>query len=127
VDRTDFADGEERKLYRQWRAGKPIADKYQQYFAALTPLEHKLLDDLVELHDERDREMRRARQNGITVIDNGQVLPPIVSTSTRPLARRRGAGRPAHRRTASSRAGPDDDPAEPAPPSWRRCVVAVGS
>jgi hypothetical protein len=100
--------------YQRQRAGKPIPAERARHLAGLWPSQRDQLEAMAEMQDQADREMWRARRNGIAVIDNGRMLPPIVSTSTRPCARRRGAGRPGHRRAATrTRAGPDSD--EPAP------------
>ena len=101
--------------FRRWRAGKSISDEHRQHFASLTPNQRDQFETMAKTHDEDDRQMRRARRHGITVVDSGRVLPPLISTSARPLARRRGAGRPRAQTSRSrARAGPDSDEPEPA-------------
>jgi hypothetical protein len=58
VERTDFAPGEELKIYRRRRAGKPIAPEYEQHFAALTPNQRDQFEQMAPLHDERDEKVR---------------------------------------------------------------------
>jgi hypothetical protein len=113
---ADLSRVEETIAYRRWRAGRKISRRRARHLAALTRMERDMLEQIAEGLDQSDRQMRRARRNGIAVIDGGRYLPPIVCmASTRPLARRRGAGRPGQRRCRRTRAGPDDGPEPPGP------------
>jgi hypothetical protein len=102
--------GQQTRLYRRRKRGGQLSPYQHQWLNALTPNQGTMLEKMVHDRDEADREMRRARRNGVTVIDGGQVLPPIVSTSHRPQARRRGAGRPrATASRSSARSGDSGD------------------
>jgi hypothetical protein len=103
--------GQQTRLYRRRRRGGKLSPYQHEWLNASTPSQISMLEEIARGLDDADRELRRARRNGITVIDNGQILSP--SRRTRP--RRRGAGRPSGVRRSSARSGDSGDDAGESP------------
>ena len=84
---------------------------------------HARWDAIGDTYDDVVRGLRELQAMAAEVHASPQFAPLMTTRPTRPTTRRRGAGRPGARRTAS-RGGDDPDDGPPPDPAWPRRVAS---